>query len=85
MNMFLKIIVATVIAIPGTTFAQNKVSALHADTTTDPDSRSPFAKSDYSASKQSTESTGQYERKLPEPRTDVVLSPYSPPIHDVKK
>lgn len=85
MNTLLKIIVSTVIAIPSVTFAQSNVTLLHVDTSTDPDSRLPVVKSDHSALRQSTESTAQYEQKLPEQRTDVVLSPYSPPIHDVKQ
>ncbi|WP_156967190.1 hypothetical protein [Paraburkholderia ferrariae] len=84
MNVFLPIIAATVIAVPGVTFAQSDASAPHVDTSADPSSRLPVEKIDYPALRQSTESTAQYEKQRREPHTDVILSPYSPPIHDVK-
>lgn len=84
MNVLHKIVVATVIAIPGVAFAQGAASALHVDTTTDPPSRS-LGQKDYSAARQPTESTAEDERQVREQRTDVVLSPYSPPIHVVKQ
>lgn len=84
MNRFQMIIVATVIAIPGVTFAQSDASTLHVDTSADLRSRS-VGEIDYPAVRQPTESTVHNEKQSGEQRNDVVLSPYSPPIHVVKQ
>lgn len=83
MNMLQKIVVATVIAIPGVAFAQSDASAIHVDTSAGPSSRS-IGKTDYPVLRQPNEATAKYEKQWPEQRSDVVLSTYSPPIYVVK-
>ncbi|WP_156966192.1 hypothetical protein [Paraburkholderia bannensis] len=84
MNMLQKILVATVIAIPGVALAQSDASAIHFDTSANPSSWS-IGKTDYTVLRQPTEASAKYEKQRPEQRSDVVLSTYSPPIYVVKQ
>lgn len=85
MNKLLKLTFATVITISGVTFAQSNVPPAHVDTSAKREADLPAEENAHLLLRHSTASATQDEKKLPEQRTDMVASPYSPPVYKIIK